>query len=96
LEAVRGRDGLDLITYELMLEFRFPPDEIYRAIVKRDADGVNHMVTLWFEDRGDPWILDGTGAAVRRMVRFSELGGWTPTKVFNEAEQVSVVPLLHP
>jgi predicted transglutaminase-like cysteine proteinase len=83
-------DGLDLITYQLLLEFGFPRDEIYRSVVRRDRDGANHMVTLWFESRRDPWVLDATGAMTLEMVRFSELLGWTPTKVFNERQQFAV------
>jgi hypothetical protein len=47
-------DGLDLIAYELMREFGFPPDQLYRAIVRRDRDRANHMVTLWFDNPEDP------------------------------------------
>jgi hypothetical protein len=80
-------DGLDLISYKLMRHFGFPPDQLYRAIVRRDRDGANHMVTLWFEDGADPWVVDSTGAVTRRVRRFSDLPGWTPTKVFNEQVQ---------
>ncbi len=65
---------------------------VYRAIVRRDRDRANHMVTLWFEDADDPWVLDATGAMTMKMRRFSELPGWTPTKMFNELEQFRVVP----
>lgn len=84
-------DGLDLVAYQLLREFGFPQDEVYRAIVRRQRDGANHMVTLWFEDREDPWVLDVTGAISLKMRRFSELPGWRPTKVFNEREQFTVV-----
>jgi len=76
-------DGLDLIAYKLMREFGFPPDQLFRAIVRRDRDRANHMVTLWFDNR------DVT-SSVRR---FSELPGWTPTKVFNEREQYTPTQL---
>lgn len=85
-------DGLDLIGYQLLREFGYPQDVVYRAIVRRDRDRANHMVTLWFEDAGDPWVLDATGAMTMKMRRFSELPGWTPTKMFNELEQYRVVP----
>jgi hypothetical protein len=84
-------DGLDLIAYQLLREFGFQSDEVYRVIVKRDRDGVNHMVTLWFESKDDPWILDATGAFTLKMRKFSETSGWTPTKMFNEAHQYQVV-----
>jgi predicted transglutaminase-like cysteine proteinase len=78
-------DGLDLIAYQLMREFGF--EHVYRAVIRRELDGSHHMVTLWFEDRGDPWVLDATGAMTIRMRRYSELpDGWTPTQVFSERE----------
>ncbi|MFP6578274.1 MAG: hypothetical protein VCC02_00595 [Myxococcota bacterium] len=88
-------DGLDLIAYRLLLEFGFRRDRVYRAIVKRARDGGNHMVTLWFEDPEDPWILDATGAMTFRMRRFSEIEGWRPRKVFNETVQFAT-PLKGP
>jgi len=84
-------DGLDLISYRLLLDFGYPRDRIYRAIVRRDSNLKNHMVTLWFEDPKDPWVIDTTGAMVLEMTRFSGVDGWTPTKMFNETEQFKVV-----
>ena len=84
-------DGLDLIPYHLLLEFGFPREQVYRAIVRRDNNRKNHMVTLWFEDPKDPWVLDATGAMVLEMTRFSAVDGWTPTKMFNETKQYKVV-----
>jgi hypothetical protein len=80
-------DGLDLIAYQLLREFGFPQDSLFRAVVRRDRDKANHMVTLWFEDPKDPWVLDATGAVTFEMRLFSQLEGWTPTKVFNERNQ---------
>ena len=84
-------DGLDLIAYQLLREFGFPSDQLFRAIVRRNRDNANHMVTLWFEDPQDPWILDATGAVTLKFRRMSELEGWTPTKVFNERRQFTVI-----
>lgn len=84
-------DGLDLITYKLMREFGFPREQLFRAIVKRNRDGANHMVTLWFEDPDDPWVVDATGAVSDSVRRFSDLPGWTPTKVFDEQRQFTPV-----
>jgi hypothetical protein len=84
-------DGLDLIGYQLLREFGYERDTVYRAIVRRDRDRANHMVTLWFEDADDPWVLDATGAMTMKMRRISELPGWTPTKMFNEFDQYRVV-----
>jgi len=86
-------DGLDLITYRLMREFGFPEHQLFRAIVRRNRDRANHMVTLWFEDASDPWIVDATGAVSLKVRRFSELPGWTPTRVFNETRQFTPMPL---
>jgi hypothetical protein len=83
-------DGLDLIAYRLLMEFGFPRDQLFRAVMRRDVDRRNHMVTLWFEDPEDPWVFDATGAMSRRLVRFSKIEGWTPTAVFNERDQFSV------
>jgi hypothetical protein len=80
-------DGVDLIAYQLMREFGFPADQMYRAVVRRNRDHANHMVTLWFESPDDPWVLDATGAMTFSMRHFSELPGWTPTKVFNDEKQ---------
>jgi len=84
-------DGLDLIAFQLLREFGFPPEQIYRAIVRRNRDNANHMVTLWFEDPADPWVLDATGAVTVQFRRASELPGWTPTKLFNLDQQFDVV-----
>jgi hypothetical protein len=50
------------------------------------------MVTLWFEDRDDPWVIDATGAMTREMRKFSDLPpGWLPRMMFNENEVYTVV-----
>jgi predicted transglutaminase-like cysteine proteinase len=84
-------DGLDLIAYRLLLEFGFPRSQVYRVVVRRNRDRTNHMVTVWFEDRNDPWVLDATGAMTRTLARFSQMSGWTPTRMFNESGQFTVV-----
>ena len=84
-------DGLDLIPYHLMLEFGYPAEAMFRAVVRRDSNRNNHMVTLWFENPTDPWVLDATGAMVLEMTLFSHTSGWTPTKMFNEQVQYKVV-----
>ncbi len=81
-------DGLDLIAYELLREFGY--ERVYRAIVRRERDGVNHMVTLWFQDR-DPWVLDATGAMSMDMQKISQVSGWTPTHMFSETEEYTVL-----
>ncbi len=97
----RGRedcDGLELLVYNFLRDLGFGEDEVYRAIVYRPSDGQHHMVTLWFEKRGDPWVIDPTGAMTTGMPRMSEVPGWVPLKVFSEDEEFTVrrrVPGLH-
>jgi hypothetical protein len=84
-------DGLDLVALDLMRRLGFPREELFRAIVRRDEDRSNHMVTLWFEDANDPWVIDATGAMTFRVIRFSRAAGWTPTKVFDETRHFTVL-----
>ena len=84
-------DGLDLIAYQLLVEFGFDRTQLYRAIVRSDKGTGNHMVTLWFDaGADDPWVFDATGAVTTKMVRFSQIFGWYPVKVFNEHDQYTV------
>jgi predicted transglutaminase-like cysteine proteinase len=83
-------DGLELLVYQFLLDLGFHREEVYRAIVYRRSDGQHHMVTLWFEDRADPWVIDPTGAMTYGMPRLSELPGWAPLKVFSEERDFSV------
>jgi hypothetical protein len=68
----------------------FASDEVFRAIVYRNEDMQHHMVTLWFEDAEDPWVIDPTGAMTSGMPRMSEVPGWTPLKVFSEDSSYTV------
>jgi predicted transglutaminase-like cysteine proteinase len=83
-------DGLELLTYNLLRDAGFGADEVYRAIVYRRSDGQHHMVTLWFENREDPWVIDPTGAMTSGMPHMSEVPGWVPLKVFSEGEDFTV------
>jgi predicted transglutaminase-like cysteine proteinase len=83
-------DGLELLTYHFLRDLGFPADEVFRSIVFRRSDGQHHMVTLWFEDRDDPWVIDPTGAMTAGMPRMSELPEWAPIKVFSEEREYSV------
>ena len=82
-------DGLELLTYHFLRDLGFRSDEVWRAIVVRPADGQHHMVTLWFEDPEDPWVIDPTGAMISGMPRFSRVPGWVPLKLFSESEEWS-------
>ena len=83
-------DGLELLTYHTLRDLGFRDEEVYRAIVFRPSDRQHHMVTLWFEDRNDPWVIDPTGAMTQGMPRLSEVPGWVPLKVFSETEEFTV------
>jgi len=83
-------DGLELLSYNFLRDLGFPESEVYRAIVYRRSDGQHHMVTFWFEDPDDPWVIDPTGAMTAGMPRMSEVPEWSPLKVFSEDEDFSV------
>ena len=89
-------DGLELLVYHSLRDLGFAEDEIWRAIVYRPSDGQHHMVTLWFEDPGDPWVIDPTGAMVSGMPRFSQVPGWAPLKIFSESEEFSAARITAP
>ena len=83
-------DGLELLAYNFLRELGFGDDRVYRAIVVRRSDGQHHMVTLWFEDPEDPWVIDPTGAMTSGMPRMSRLRNWVPLKVFGEDRDFTV------
>ena len=85
-------DGLELLAYNALRDMGFGEDRVYRAIVYRPSDGQHHMVTMWFEELDDPWVIDPTGAMVRGMPRMSEVPGWVPLKVFSEDQEFTVHP----
>ncbi len=87
-------DGLELLVYHFLRDIGFGDDEIFRAIVYRRSDGQHHMVTLWFEDRSDPWVIDPTGAMTTGMPRMSEVPEWMPLKVFSEDEEFTAERIL--
>ena len=83
-------DGLELLTFHFLRDLGFSEDEVFRAIVVRRKDGQHHMVTLWFEDADDPWVIDPTGAMTSGMPRMSEVPGWVPLKVFSDTRDFTV------
>jgi hypothetical protein len=85
-------NGLELLPYRFLLDAGFRPDEVYRAIVMRPSDGQHHMVTLWFENPDDPWVIDPTGAMTSGMPHLSEVAAWVPVKVFSESVEYTVHP----
>ena len=84
-------DGLELLSFNLLRDLGFEDDEIFRSIVMRPSDGQHHMVTLWFEDPDDPWVIDPTGAMTTGMPRMSQLPAWVPIKLFSETRDFTVV-----
>lgn len=99
-ETLRGNgddcDGLELLVYHGLRDLGFSEREVYRAIVYRPSDGQHHMVTLWFEDPADPWVLDPTGAMTSSMLLMSELPAWVPLKLFSETAEYTVRRQLAP
>jgi len=83
-------DGLELLVFNLLRDLGFDQEEVYRAVVYRKADGQHHMVTLWFEDPEDPWVIDPTGAMTSGMPRMSDMPEWVPIKVFTEERDYTV------
>jgi len=85
-------DGLELMAFHFLRDHGFPEDEVFRAVVFRPADGQHHMVTLWFENPQDPWVIDPTGAMTGGMPRMSERSDWVPLKLFTDTESYTVSP----
>jgi hypothetical protein len=85
-------DGLELLTFHALRDLGFADTEVFRAIVYRPADGQHHMVTLWFEDPEDPWVIDPTGAMTHGMPRMSQLPAWVPIKLFTDTVEYTVRP----
>lgn len=83
-------DGLELLAFHALRDLGFANSEVYRAIVVRPSDGQHHMVTLWFEEAGDPWVIDPTGAMTLGMPHMSELKDWVPLKVFSDEIEYTV------
>jgi hypothetical protein len=80
-------DGLELLPFTLLRDLGIAEDEVFRAIVYRESDGQHHMVTLWFENANDPFVIDPTGAMTRGMPHMSEVPGWAPIKLFSETRE---------
>ncbi len=85
-------DGLAFLTHRLLLEMGVSEEELFLAIVRRERDGLHHMVGLWFGDGEDPWIIDPTGAMTTDFVRMSGVGGWKPLAVFTETAHYRALP----
>lgn len=86
-------DGLELLVFHGLRDLGFSEDEVFRAIVYRPGDGQHHMVTFWFEDPNDPWVIDPTGAMSSGMPRMSNIPDWRPLKVFSGNREFTARPL---
>lgn len=86
-------DGLELLSYHALRQLGFPPDRVYRAILENPKTRGHHMVTLWFEEPDDPWVLDPTDTISSRMRRLSQVSDWIPLKLFSEDAEFSVTRL---
>ena len=86
-------DGLELLAYNFLLDLGFESDEVFRAVVYRRSDGQHHMVTFWFENPRDPWVIDPTGAMTYGRPRMSEVPEWVPLRVFGERSDYIVRPV---
>jgi len=93
LEETLDRDGLELLAFHFLRDHGFSVDEVFRAVIYRPEDGQHHMVTLWFEDPTDPWVIDPTGAMTTGMPRMSQRPEWVPLKLFTEKQQFTVRPV---
>jgi hypothetical protein len=82
-------DGLELLVFHGLRDLGFAQHEVFRAVVVRPDDGQHHMVTLWFEDRDDPWVIDPTGAMTSGLRRMSDIPGWVPLKIFSDDREFS-------
>jgi hypothetical protein len=90
-------DGLEMLVFRFLQDEGFPEETLYHAILLQPNESDRHMVTLWFEDPEDPWVIDPTSAVVVGMKHISELpDGWVPIKIFNETEEFTVRILKRP
>ncbi len=83
-------DGLELLAYNALRQLGFPPEQLFRAILRDARREQHHMVTLWFEVPDDPWVIDPTGTVTDQMRRMSEIANWVPLKIFTETAEYSV------
>jgi predicted transglutaminase-like cysteine proteinase len=83
-------DGLELLAYNALRQLGFPPEQLFRAILRDVRLDQHHMVTLWFELPDDPWVIDPTGTVTEQMRRMSEIVDWVPLKIFTETLEYSV------
>jgi predicted transglutaminase-like cysteine proteinase len=77
-------DGLELLALHALRALGFPDSELFRAVIERPRDGMQHMVTLWFEAPGAALVIDPTGFVADRVVPLASLSDWTPRAVFTE------------
>lgn len=84
-------DGLELLALHALRALGFPDESLFRAVIERQDDGTQHMVTLWLASPEQPLVIDPTGFATRRIVPLAALDAWRPRAVFNEKVQYGVL-----
>lgn len=77
-------DGLELLALHALRALGFPDGELFRAVIERPKDGMQHMVTLWFEAPGAAVVIDPTGFVTSRVVPLASLSDWMPRAIFTE------------
>ena len=83
-------DGLELLALHALRALGFAEETLFRAVIERPRDGMQHMVTLWFETPGEPFVIDPTGFATTRVVPLATLEEWTPRAIFTEQAEYRV------
>jgi hypothetical protein len=76
-------DGFELLMYHSLRE-RVTSGKVFRAIMSSDIRIVHHMVTLWFDNKNDPILMDPTGVIVDKPVRLSKTNGWKILVMFDD------------
>jgi hypothetical protein len=78
------------LAYNALRQLGFPPEQLFRAILRDSRLEQHHMVTLWFELPHDPWVIDPTGTVTEHLRRMSEIADWVPLKIFTETAEYTV------
>jgi predicted transglutaminase-like cysteine proteinase len=93
-EALASRsedcDGLELLAHRALRALGIPKEQLFRAIMVDADERRHHMVTLWFEDPSDPWVIDPTGTIAAQLLRVSEVREWSPMRMFDEGNEYAV------
>lgn len=83
-------DGLATLPYDFLLRHGFSQNEVYQGLIYIKSYREHHMVTFWFEEKNDPWVIDPTRVVTDRVKRMSEIKGIVPIKIFSKDEEYTV------